>query len=97
MGPAISMTANDRLDYFGRTVNIAARLGDQSRGNDIVILREVFDRAAGRITLHRDNVVAEPFKARLRGMDSEQELVRLAVDQPPNPRTAPDRESTAVG
>jgi class 3 adenylate cyclase len=97
VGPAISMTANDRLDYFGRTVNIAARLGDQSRGNDIVILREVFDRAAGRITLHRDNVVAEPFKARLRGMDSEQELVRLAVDQPPNPRTAPDRESTAVG
>jgi class 3 adenylate cyclase len=30
-GPAIAMTANDHLDYFGRTVNLAARLADQSR------------------------------------------------------------------
>jgi adenylate cyclase len=79
VGPAISMTANNRLDYFGRTVNIASRLGDQSRGNDVVILREVFDRAAGRITRDRENVVAEPFTTRLRGLDSEQELIRLTT------------------
>jgi class 3 adenylate cyclase len=96
MGPAISMTANDRLDYFGRTVNIAARLGDQSRGNDVVMIREVFDRASGRITLDRDNVVGEPFKTRLRGLDSEQELLRLTVDPPRTSRAIADRESTRV-
>jgi class 3 adenylate cyclase len=32
-GPAIAMTANDNLDYFGRTVNLAARVADQPRGS----------------------------------------------------------------
>ena len=31
------MTLNDRLDYFGRTVNLAARLQGESRGGDIVV------------------------------------------------------------
>jgi class 3 adenylate cyclase len=96
VGPAISMTANDRLDYFGRTVNIAARVGDQSRGNDVVIIREVLDQASGRITLNRDNVVGEPFKARLRGLDTEQELMRLTVDPPRRHHVVADRESTRV-
>jgi class 3 adenylate cyclase len=90
------MTANDRLDYFGRTVNIAARLGDQSRGNDVVIIRDVLDQASGAITLNRDNVVAEPFKTRLRGLDTEQELMRLTVDPPRTRRAIADRESTRV-
>lgn len=80
VGPAISMTANDRLDYFGRTVNIAARLGDQSRGNDVVMLREVFDQAASWNTLEHENVATEPFRTRLRGLDSEHELIRLTFD-----------------
>ena len=54
VGPVIAMTANDRLDYFGRTVNVAARLGDQSRGGDVVLLREVLDQASpGRTHLAR--------------------------------------------
>lgn len=97
VGPAISMTANDRLDYFGRTVNIAARLGDQSHGNDVVMLREVFDQVASRITPDHENVAAEPFKTRLRGLDSEQELIRLTIDPPQTHLTIPDRESTGVG
>jgi class 3 adenylate cyclase len=36
-GPCIAVTLNDRLDYFGGTVNLAARLQGQSRGGDIVI------------------------------------------------------------
>jgi class 3 adenylate cyclase len=39
------MTANGRLDYFGRTVNVAARLGDQRPGHDVVLLGDVFDQA----------------------------------------------------
>jgi class 3 adenylate cyclase len=40
-GPCIAVTLNDRLDYFGSTVNLAARLQGQSRGGDIVLSREV--------------------------------------------------------
>jgi class 3 adenylate cyclase len=36
-GPCIAVTLNDRLDYFGRTVNLAARLQSESRGGDIVL------------------------------------------------------------
>ena len=35
------VTLNDRLDYFGSTVNMAARLQGQSAGGDIVLSRTV--------------------------------------------------------
>jgi class 3 adenylate cyclase len=36
-GACIAVTLNDRLDYFGSTVNLAARLQGQSAGGDIVL------------------------------------------------------------
>jgi len=77
-GPAIAMTANGRLDYFGRTVNVAARLGDQSRGHDVVLLREMFDEAAASLDL-ADRVTVEPFTTRIRGLEGARELVRLTI------------------
>jgi len=38
-GPCIAVTLNERLDYFGSTVNLAARLQTQSMGGDIVLSR----------------------------------------------------------
>lgn len=40
-GRCIVVNLNDRLDYFGSTVNLAARLQGQSRGGDIVLSEEV--------------------------------------------------------
>jgi class 3 adenylate cyclase len=36
-GPCIAVTLNDRLDYFGSTVNLAARLKGLSTGRDVVV------------------------------------------------------------
>jgi class 3 adenylate cyclase len=36
-GPCIAVTLNDRLDYFGTMVNLAARLQGESVGGDIVL------------------------------------------------------------
>jgi class 3 adenylate cyclase len=41
VGPSVVVTLNDRLDYFGSTVNMAARLQGQSAGGDIVLSRAV--------------------------------------------------------
>ncbi len=41
-GPCIAVTLNDRLDYFGSTVNLAARLEAQSTGGDVVISASVY-------------------------------------------------------
>ena len=40
-GPCIAVTLNGRLDYFGTTVNLAARLQGQSEGGDIVLSEAV--------------------------------------------------------
>jgi class 3 adenylate cyclase len=50
-GPCIAVTLNDRLDYFGSTVNLAARLEGQSRGGDIVLSEQVRDDPAVRALL----------------------------------------------
>jgi class 3 adenylate cyclase len=75
-GPAIAMTANDNLDYFGRTVNLAARVADQSRGGDVVVLRDVVRQADSSIE-RASSITVEPFITRLRGLDEDQHLVRL--------------------
>lgn len=40
-GPCIVVNSNDRLDYFGSTVNIAARLPYFSQGGELVFTEEV--------------------------------------------------------
>jgi class 3 adenylate cyclase len=86
-GPAIAVNANERLDYFGRTVNLAARVERESEGGDVVLLREVFeDPDVGR-ALAGYEVSVEPFRARLRGIADSVPLVRLRpVPAAPAPR-----------
>ena len=76
-GPVIAMTANGRLDYFGRTVNVAARLGAQSCGHDVVLLGTVFDAAVAASRELGEWAAAERYTAQLRGLPSACRLVRL--------------------
>ncbi|ODR21448.1 hypothetical protein BHQ23_12330 [Mycobacterium gordonae] len=49
-GPSVVVTLNDRLDYFGSTVNMAARLQGQSAGEDIVLSEAIAsDPAVGEL------------------------------------------------
>jgi adenylate cyclase len=86
-GAVIAVNANGRLDYFGRTVNVAARVGAESKGGDVVLLREVFDDVRDLFTETR----VEPFRTRLRGLEGERELVRihLAGKAEPPPLRSP--------
>lgn len=40
-GAAIAVTLNDRLDYFGQTVNIAARVQNLASGDEVCLTEEV--------------------------------------------------------
>jgi class 3 adenylate cyclase len=81
VGPCIAVTLNDRLDYFGSTVNLAARLEGQSTGQDIVISSAVYDDPEVRSFLRQpgNGIVARRFEIPLKGFDEEQfELWRIA-------------------
>lgn len=76
--PAIAITANARLDYFGRTVNLAARILRESQGGDVVILKGTLDDPHVREVLEREkaSVVAE-WSPTLRGLAEPLTLCRI--------------------
>lgn len=78
-GPCIAVTLNDRLDYFGSTVNMAARLESLSTGDDVVISHAIYDDAEVRELMRAENLQAAPFEIMLKGFDEERfELWRVS-------------------
>jgi class 3 adenylate cyclase len=78
-GPCIAVTLNDRLDYFGSTVNMAARLESLSTGDDVVISNAIYDDAEVRQFMRAENLQAAPFEIMLKGFDEERfELWRVS-------------------
>jgi class 3 adenylate cyclase len=73
MGPCIAVTLNDRLDYFGSTVNLAARLEGQSTGDDVVISSAIYSDPAVRELLSdpANRLTATTFEIPLKGFDEE--------------------------
>jgi class 3 adenylate cyclase len=72
-GPCIAVTLNDRLDYFGGTVNLAARLEGLSTGGDVIVSPAVHADPEVTELLERadQNLVAEQFEMTLKGFDEE--------------------------
>jgi class 3 adenylate cyclase len=78
-GPCIAVTLNDRLDYFGSTVNLAARLEGLSSGNDVIISRTVYEDNQIRELLDTKQLSALEFDMTLKGFDNERfELWRIS-------------------
>ena len=73
-GPCIAVTLNDRLDYFGSTVNMAARLEGLSTGNDVVISGAFYaDPEVQEFIRDRGaEINATAFEMHLKGFDDEQ-------------------------
>ena len=77
-GPCIAVTLNDRLDYFGSTVNMAARLECLSSGSDVIISRSVYEDPKVQEMIDSDSFSAEPFDMFLKGFEDERfELWRV--------------------
>jgi len=79
-GPCIAVTLNDRLDYFGSTINIAARLESQSSGSDVIISAAVRDDPEVLAWLQQQTgLLIEPVEATLKGFEAQRfELWRVA-------------------
>jgi class 3 adenylate cyclase len=80
-GPCIAVTMNDRLDYFGSVVNMAARLERFSSGEDVIVSGAIRHdpEVEEFLSTSGSQLVAERFEAQLKGFDAEQLLLwRLA-------------------
>ena len=44
VGSCLAVNANERLDFFGTTVNFAARLVEHASGDDLVLADEIYQR-----------------------------------------------------
>ncbi len=79
-GPAIAVTLNERLDYFGTTVNMASRLEGQAQGDDLIVSPEVMRQTAVQRLLADRRAVVEDFNAHLKGFfDEEFHLYRIRL------------------
>jgi adenylate cyclase len=76
-GPCIAVTANGRLDYFGTTINTAARVEHECRGGEIVMTAEVHRDPAVQEILRAEGHEQEIGEAQLRGITEPVRLHRL--------------------
>lgn len=78
-GGAIAVNADGNLDYFGRSVNIAARVETASRGGDVVLSEPIWSRPEVRRVLAESASSVEPFEANLKGIAQRIQLYRVAA------------------
>jgi class 3 adenylate cyclase len=95
-GPCLAVTFNQQIDYFGTTVNLAARLERLSSGADVIISRAmrldpeveaVLTEAAGLLAI-------EPFEATLKGFDVEPAMLYRITALPMMRRVSAVKEVT---
>jgi class 3 adenylate cyclase len=75
-GASIAVTLNERLDYFGQTVNIAARVQNLADGDEICITEEVY-RAPSVADIVAPYQVARS-EAQLKGVSKAMSVYHLA-------------------
>ncbi len=79
-GACYVVTANGVLDYFGQTVNIAARLQGEAHSGELVVEEALADRAIELKVLPAAFVV-ERYDGRLKGVDTRIRLARIRLPQ----------------
>lgn len=76
-GPAIAINAEGILDYFGTTVNMAARVQGESSGGDIVLTQAALAGARTQEMLTSDGGERSEFQVSVRGLSGAFQLVRF--------------------
>jgi len=80
-GPCIVVNLNDRLDYFGSTVNIAARLPAFSQGAELIFTEEINDDPEVQEFI-AENIKSgglRPFTENVKGFDEPFTMWKLRV------------------
>jgi adenylate cyclase len=79
VGPCLAVNANDKLDYFGSVVNLAARLLEKCAGDDLVVADEIFRRAETQNFLRETQASAEADKEQFTGFPEPIRVWRIPL------------------
>ena len=80
-GPCIVVNLNDRLDYFGSVVNVAARVQGLSQGGEIWLSEAMVTDLRVKDFLPSNGVKRlQRYKAELKGLDGEHSVYKLDRD-----------------
>ena len=76
-GPCYVVTANGTLDFFGQTVNVAARLQGLAESGEVVIEADALARLP--VAMRTGLTISEAFQARVKGVAEPLTLVRVKL------------------
>jgi class 3 adenylate cyclase len=74
-GACLAVRANEKLDFFGTTVNVAARLQAQAKGSEIVIAEPLLEHSEIGAMVREKNLPIRRFEASLKGIREIAKLV----------------------
>jgi len=78
-GPCLAVTLNERLDYFGQTVNIAARVQALAGTQSIFVTESVVERPAVRSLLGERHIEPRSRTAELKGISEAVTVYEIPV------------------
>ena len=81
-GAAISVTLNDRLDYFGQTVNIASHVQGSADGDEVLLIEEMFTADGVSDLLRESGCRIAAVRVPDRGIDEPLAIYRVAALTP---------------
>jgi class 3 adenylate cyclase len=76
-GPCIAVELNERLDYFGQTVNVAARVQGVASADEIAITEPVYAAPGAQDIIRSAALNATRERAVLKGVEGETTVYRL--------------------
>jgi class 3 adenylate cyclase len=76
-GPCIAVELNERLDYFGRTVNVASRVQSLAGEREILCTEPVFNAPGSGEVIRRAGLLAQRSEAALKGIAEAVPVFRL--------------------
>ena len=79
VGPCLAVNANDKLDFFGSVVNLAARLVERSEGGDLVLADDVFRREETQSFLRKNQQSAVADKEHFTGFPEPIRIWRITM------------------
>ena len=77
-GAAISVTLNERIDYFGQTVNIASRVQGSAGGEEIYLTEEIYCSAGVQELLQEQDCQIESIRIQLKGIEEHLNIYKVA-------------------